>query len=82
MPLPMPMWPPSFIERAPRAASTLPAFDAAAPVRRRWLIIEGSRTREVEEAEYRGVAAACERVETARGAAENVVTHIRYRAGA
>jgi hypothetical protein len=75
MPLSMPMWPLMF--GAPVHA--LPAA-AAAPGRRRWVIVDASVRREVDETEYAAALASCGRVEQDRDPHDGIVTHVGYRA--
>jgi len=74
----MPMWPPVFAAATTRANPGGTATPL--PVRRRWLIIDDTVRREVDETEYRDALASCDRVEVAHYPHEDVVTHLCYRA--
>lgn len=78
MPLPMPMWPPTSAN--PPARVTARPAPAAIAIRRRWMIVDQSIRREVQEAEYRAALASCERIEVAHYPDEDVVTYLCFRA--
>ncbi len=78
MPLSMPMWPPIFAAAATPRPSPAPTGPPAT-VRRRWMIVDDTVRREVDEAEYRSALASCSRVEVARYPHEDIITHLCYR---
>jgi hypothetical protein len=72
MPFSMPMWP-LLLATAVGAGSPKGA-PTAIPVRRRWVIVDESVRREVDESEYRAVLGSCSRVEVTRDSRSGIVT--------
>ena len=69
MPFSMPMWPLLLGTVAAR-----PNIATDGPVRRRWIIVDETVRREVDEGEYRAALGSCSRVEVTRDGQAAVVT--------
>jgi hypothetical protein len=74
----MPMWPPVFTTVAAHDANPTGGTPAATPLRRRWMIVEGSARHDVSEAEYRQALEACHRIEIAHFERNDVITYVCY----
>jgi hypothetical protein len=72
MPLPLPVWPPTFQIAVVNAS-------AATTNPERWIIVDGAIRRDVSERDFRDALASCARIEVVRYPHEDFVTHICYR---
>jgi hypothetical protein len=68
----LPVWPPTFIATT---AAPSPSPDA----RERWVVVDGSIRRNVDEREYLSELASCRRIEVIRYPHDSYVTHVCYR---
>ena len=70
MPFSMPMWPELLGTAMPAGKRDA----AATALRRRWVIVDETVRREVDESEYRAALASCSRVEVTRDPQAGIVT--------
>jgi hypothetical protein len=72
MPFSMPMWP--LVLRTAVTQAVPPETASGSPVRRRWLIVDETVRREVDESEFQAALLSCSRVEMIRDPNDDVVT--------